>query len=276
MSDNPLTPTRLERLQALFEEALEHPAAERAALLETLEPGDEYLRTEVLALIRAHERGEDEFRSPVSGSALIDAATGEDRWVGTRVGAYRVVRLVGVGGMGAVYEAARDDDQYKKRVAVKFLHRHVGSESALARFRAERQILANLNHPNIAALDDGGVTDDGQPYIIMEYVDGLPITQWCDEKNMSVPDRLSLYLQVCAAVQSAHRSLVVHRDLKPGNILVTGDGRVKLLDFGIARLMTPDGDAAMPLTVSGSRSFTPDYAAPEQVRGLPVDTRADV
>ena len=276
MSDDPLTPTRLEKLQALFEEALEHPPAEREALLETRAPEDEYLRTEVLALIRAHERGADEFRSPVSASALVDAATGEDRWIGKRVGAYRVVRLVGVGGMGAVYEAARDDDQYSKLVAVKFLHRHAGSEPALARFRAERQILANLNHPNIAALVDGGVTADGQPYIIMEYVDGKPITQWCDERQMSIRDRLSLYLQVCAAVQSAHRSLVVHRDLKPGNILVTDEGRVKLLDFGIARLMTPEGEVAMPLTLSGSRSFTPDYAAPEQVRGLPVDTRADV
>ncbi|MEJ7758020.1 MAG: serine/threonine-protein kinase [Gemmatimonadaceae bacterium] len=277
MTDNPLTPTRLEKLQMLFEEALDHPAAERSALLDSRVPDDAELKAEILALVRAHERDDSAFQSPVSASALIDAATGEDRWVGTRVGAYRVVRLIGVGGMGAVYEAARDDDQYKKRVAVKFLHRHAAGAQALARFRAERQILANLNHPNIAALVDGGVTADGQPYIIMEYVDGQPITRWCDEQRLSVRQRLELYLQVCAAVQSAHRSLVVHRDLKPGNILVTGEGRVKLLDFGIARLLATDSDPdQLPPTLSGSRSFTPDYAAPEQMSGLSVDTRADV
>ncbi len=277
MTDNPLTPTRLEKLQALFEETLDQAPEDRVAFLQSHVPDDADLRAEVLALIEAHGRDETEFKSPVSASALMEAATGKDRWAGKRVGAYRVVRLVGVGGMGAVYEAARDDEQFTKRVAVKFLHRHVGSESALDRFRAERQILANLNHPNIAALIDGGVTDDGQPYIIMEYVDGKPVTQWCDEQRLPVDERLALFLQVCAAVQSAHRSLVVHRDLKPANILVTGEGRVKLLDFGIARLMTVEGDPDHRApTLSGSRSFTPEYAAPEQIRGLSVDTRADV
>jgi len=277
MTDNPLTPTRLEKLQTLFEETLELPSHVRTEFLESRVPDDAGLRAEVLALIEVHERSETDFRSPVSASALRDAMTGEDRWTGERVGAYRIVGLVGIGGMGAVYEAARDDEQFTKRVAVKFLHRHVGSESALARFRAERQILANLNHQNIAALIDGGVTDDGQPFIIMEYVEGKPITQWCDEQRLPVKERLELFLQVCAAVQSAHQSLVVHRDLKPANILVTGEGRVKLLDFGIARLMTVEGDPDhRPPTLSGSRSFTPEYAAPEQIRGLVVDTRADV
>ncbi len=278
MADTPpLTPTRVAQLQALFEAVLDYPPAEREALLVDRVPDDAALRAEVFALISAHEREESAFRSPLFPSLLIDAATSADRWVGARVGAYEVVRLVGVGGMGAVYEAARADDQYKKKVAVKFLHRHVDSAPALARFRAERQILANLNHSNIAALVDGGVTTDGQPYFIMEYVDGRPITQWCDEQRLSVRQRLDLFVQVCAAVQSAHQSLVVHRDLKPGNILVTGEGRVKLLDFGIARLLTPEGDTdQLPVTISGNRSFTPDYAAPEQLLGLPVDTRADV
>ena len=275
MTDSPLTPTRLEKLQALFENALDLPAEERSTYLDS-QTDEAALRDEVLALISAHERGGD-FKSPVSASALVDAATGEDRWVGTRVGAYRVISRIGVGGMGVVYEATRDDDQYRKRVAVKFLHRHVGSEPALARFRAERQILASLNHANIAALLDGGVTEDGQPYFIMEYVDGKPITQWCDANHQTVRQRLELFLQVCEAVESAHRSLVVHRDLKPGNILVTDEGRVKLLDFGIARLMSPESESGdLPPTLSGSRSFTPDYAAPEQMRGLRVDTRADV
>ncbi len=276
MANDPLTPTRLEKLQTLFEEALDQPADLRTAFLDT-RTSDATLRGEVLALIRAHERAESDFRSPVSASTLLDAASAEDRWIGKRVGAYRIKALVGVGGMGAVYEAARDDEQYQKRVAIKFLHQHVRSEPALTRFRAERQILASLNHPNIATLVDGGITVDAQPYFVMEYVGGKPITQWCDQGRVTVRGRAELYLQVCAAVESAHRNLVVHRDLKPGNILVTDEGRVKLLDFGIARLMSTDTESGeLPPTLSGTRSFTPDYAAPEQMRGSTVDTRADV
>jgi serine/threonine-protein kinase len=277
MSSEPITPTRLEKLQALFEETLEQPPESRTTFLNSRVPDDNALREEVLALIRAHERDESGFRSPLSPSILVDAATGEDRRMGSRVGAYQVTRVIGVGGMGAVYEAVRADDQFQKRAAVKFLHRNSGSESALTRFRAERQILANLNHPNIAVLLDGGVTDDGQPYIVMEYVDGSPITTWCDDRKLGIDERLELFTQVCAAVQSAHRSLIVHRDLKPGNILVDNEGRVKLLDFGIARFLNPDTDASsMPTTLSGQRSFTPDYASPEQLSGRTVDTRADV
>ncbi len=277
MSSAPITPTRLEKLQTLFEETLELAPETRTAFLDSRIPDDDVLREEVLALIRAHERDDSGFRSPLSPSILVDAVTGEDRRMGTRVGAYKVTRVIGVGGMGAVYEAVRADDQYQKRAAVKFLHRHAGSESALARFRAERQILANLNHPNIAVLLDGGVTEDDQPYIVMEYVDGSAITTWCDERRLGIAERLELFTQVCAAVQSAHRSLIVHRDLKPGNILVDNDGRVKLLDFGIARFLSAETDpAAMPATVSGHRSFTPDYASPEQLSGRTVDTRADL
>jgi serine/threonine-protein kinase len=276
MHDTPMTPTRFERLQTLFEEALEQPAADRAAFLETRAPCDRELQVEVLELIGAHDRAEAGFKSPVSASALVDAVTGEDRWIGKRVGAWQVVRLVGVGGMGAVYEAVRADDQFRKRVAVKFLHQNAGSTLAINRFKVERQILANLNHPNIASLVDGGVTDDGQPFLVMEYIDGQSITRWADERRLSRRDRVALVQQVCAAVQSAHQGLVVHRDLKPGNILVTPEGQVKLLDFGIARLLTPEGDSSQPLTFAGHRSFTPDYAAPEQVRGLPVGTTADI
>ncbi len=277
MPDAPLTSAQLERLQALFEAVLEQPRTEWAAFLEARVPDDAPLRAEVHALLDAHERTETAFRSPVSRSTLIDPSTGEDRWIGLRIGAYEVVRLIGLGGMGTVYEAARADAQYEKRVAIKFLHRHAGSSAALARFRAERQILANLNHPNIAALVDGGVTTDGQPYIVMEYVSGEPVTTWCDAHRLSVPARLEIFLQICAAVEAAHRGLVVHRDLKPGNILVTDDGRVKLLDFGIARLLPVEGGTdTAPLTLAGSRSFTPDYAPPEQVLGHGVDTRADV
>ncbi len=277
MADTPLTPARLEQLQALFELALEHPAGDRAALLEDRLPGDPVLHAEVLALVRAHEREESALRSPLSASLLSDAADREDRRIGTRVGAYQVLRLIGIGGMGAVYEAARADDEYHKRVAIKFLHRVTESTSAARRFRAERQILASLSHAGIAALLDGGVTADGQPYFVMEYIDGEPITAWCDARRLSVRDRLGLFLQVASAVQSAHRALVVHRDLKPGNILVASDGQVKLLDFGIAKLLRREDDPdPLPATRAEQRTFTPEYAAPEQVRGLPVGTAADV
>ena len=273
----PLTPKRLEQLQALFELALARPAPERAALLAAEAPDDPAVQAEVLALVRAHERDDAALKSPVSASTLAEATLGAERRVGTRVGAYQVVRLVGVGGMGAVYEAARADDQYHKRVAIKFLDRPAASAEAIRRFRAERQILATLSHPGIAALLDGGVSDDGQPYFVMEYVDGAPITQWSDERHLPIRERLALFQQVAAAVGSAHQSLVVHRDLKPGNIFVAGDGQVKLLDFGIAKLLRADDYAdQFPATRPEHRSFTPEYAAPEQVRGLAVGTAADV
>jgi len=179
--------------------------------------------------------------------------------------------------MGAVYEGVRADDQFRKRVALKFLRRGLEGDLAIRRFRYERQILANLNHKNIAALLDGGVTPDGQPYIVMEYVDGVPITTYAAERRLPLPARLQLLRQVCAAVQHAHQNLVVHRDLKPGNILVTADGTVKLLDFGIARLLREaEGPDQLPPTQGGAHAFTPDYASPEQVRGLPVATPSDL
>lgn len=179
--------------------------------------------------------------------------------------------------MGAVYEGVRADDQYRKRVALKFLRRGVEGELAIRRFRYERQILANLNHRNIAALVDGGVTDDGYPYFVMEYVDGAPITTHASRHSLTLRDRIGLLRQVCGAVQHAHQNLVVHRDLKPGNILVTSDGTVKLLDFGIARLLREsEGADQLPPTQGGAHAFTPDYASPQQVRGLPVGTPSDV
>jgi tetratricopeptide (TPR) repeat protein/predicted Ser/Thr protein kinase len=272
MADAPLTPTRLERLQLLFEQALELPEGDRPRFLEQQAPADPALQAEVLALIRSHHRTDISFEQ---GAAYL-APLLDDPWIGTRLGPWAVTRRIGAGGMGAVYEAVRADDQYRKQVAIKFLHRSAENAPAIARFRAERQILANLGHPNIAALIDGGVTEQGQPYLVMEYIDGQSLTTWCDERRLTVRERLELFLQVCAAVESAHRGLVVHRDLKPGNILVTDDGRVKLLDFGIARLLTPDEDPDQPRTIAGHRSFTPEYASPEQVRGLPVATTADV
>ena len=199
-------------------------------------------------------------------------------WVGRRVGTYRIQKLVGRGGMGAVFLASRDDEQFRKHVALKVLRFEADEPVALARFRNERQILAALDHPNIAALYDGGSTEDGQPYIVMEYVDGQPLHTYCNSRGLSIPERLRLFRQICDAVQYAHQKLIVHRDLKPGNILVTRDGIPKLLDFGIAKLLLgPEllGDAAVH-TRTGVLVMTPDYAAPEQIRGEPISTATDV
>ena len=268
MDDAQSTPEYFERLQELFEKALERPPEERDDFIRSAAPDDEKLRSEVNALLAAHYSDDGRLSGPVVTN---------DEWIGKKVGSYEIIRLIGVGGMGAVYEGRRADDQFNKRVAIKFLHQQALSAEAVRRFKAERQILASLDHPGIAALVDGGVTDDGQPYFMMEYVDGQTLTQWCDEKRLSIRERLPLFQQVAAAVQSAHQSLVVHRDLKPGNILVTTDGRVKLLDFGIARLIPPEAETGgEPSTLSLIRSFTPDYAAPEQVRGEKAGTGVDI
>lgn len=276
MPETPLTPERFAQIQAHFEKALELRPEGRSAYLDALARDDAAMAGQVQALLAAHDRTGSALESPMADAVVRAAAGTDDRWAGARVGVYQIVRRIGMGGMGTVYEAVRADDQYQMRVAVKFLRHHTAGEAALARFRSERQILAHLSHPNIAGLLDGGVTPDGQPYFVMEFVEGQSITRWCDERRLSVTARLRLFLQVCAAVEYAHQSLVVHRDLKPGNILVTGDGTVKLLDFGIAKLLRTDTDpAADPVTQVGARVFTPEFASPEQVRSLPVGTRSD-
>ena len=196
---------------------------------------------------------------------------------GRSIGSYRIISAIGHGGMGAVYLAVRDDDEFKKRVAIKLLRRGMATDDLVRRFRNERQILASIDHPNIAKLLDGGTTDEGLPYFLMEYVEGEPIDRYCDGHGLSVGERLELFRAVCAAVHFAHQNLVVHRDLKPGNILVTADGVVKLLDFGIAKLLRPelyaDGAGATQLE---ERLLTPEYASPEQARGDVITTASDV
>ncbi|MEP7380823.1 MAG: serine/threonine-protein kinase [Gemmatimonadota bacterium] len=276
--DPALTPTRLARIRDLFDAALELTASDRAEYLQRTCASDPTLRREVESLLSALERGSGTWDRPL-GSVLADAVAAGDHaaGVGTRIGPYALTRLLGVGGMGAVYEGVRDDDQFQKRVALKFLRRGHEGDLAIRRFRYERQILANLNHRNIAALLDGGVTPEGQPYIVMEFVDGRPITAYAAAHHLGLRARLQLLRQVCAAVQHAHQHLVVHRDLKPGNILVAADGTVKLLDFGIARLLREgEGAAQLPATQGGLHAFTPDYASPEQVRGLPIATSSDL
>jgi serine/threonine-protein kinase len=208
---------------------------------------------------------------------LADELTGPPPLEGRRIGPYRLVREIGRGGHGTVYLATRDDAQFRKDVAIKLIRPGMDTADIVRRFRRERQILATLDHPHIAKLHDGGTTEDGLPYFVMEHVAGQPIDRFCDERSLPVSSRLELFRKVCAAAHFAHQNLVVHRDLKPANILVTADGEPKLLDFGIAKLLKPELYAAtLDVTQVDSRAMTPDYASPEQVTGAPITTASDV
>jgi len=194
-----------------------------------------------------------------------------------QIGPYKLVRALGHGGMGSVYLAERADEAFRQSVAIKVVRRGMEFEEVLRRFRNERQILANLNHPNIARLLDGGATEDGAPYFVMEYIEGEPIDEYCSSRNLPIAERLKLFLDVCAAVHYAHQNLIIHRDLKPNNIIVTNDGAPKLLDFGIAKILNPAVfDFTVAQTATWARPMTPSYASPEQVRGLPLTTASDV
>ncbi len=195
---------------------------------------------------------------------------------GNRIGPYKIRREIGRGGMGAVYLAERDDEHYRQQVAIKLIKPGLGGDGIRRRFRNEMQILADLNHANIARLFDAGETADGQPYLVMEYVEGSPINSYCEEKQLSTEQRLDLFCTVCAAVQYAHQHLVIHRDIKPGNILVTSDGVPKLVDFGIAKLLHQTASLASDLTATAMPFMTPHYASPEQLRGESVTTATDV
>ncbi|MDP9178706.1 MAG: serine/threonine-protein kinase, partial [Gemmatimonadota bacterium] len=279
----------VERWREVFDtadSALELEPAERQAFLDQCLENHPSIGAEVKALIEAAaaastlETPAAEFAAPfLQGVASIDEPDGDgDRSDAVSMfGPYRVRREIGSGGMGAVYLAERSDDQYRKEVALKVLPRWSGGDRRrLQRFLEERQILATLDHPGIARLLDGGVTVDGQPWFAMEYIDGRPIDKYCDDLRLSVEERLKLFCDVCSAVQYAHRNLVVHRDLKPSNILVSADGRVALLDFGIAKLLAEDPTTANAAKTVGDRLMTPLYASPEQIRGEPASTSADV
>lgn len=266
---------RWNKVQALFEAALERQPAERETFLKDACADDLDLFREVAALLEADAKPHS-LLDGFAGDAidLPEALSLE----GELIGAYRLVRQIGAGGMGNVYLAERADGQFEQKVALKLIKLGLGSEEILQRFHSERQILARLQHPNIARLLDGGLSADGRPFFTMEFVAGKPIDQYCDQHQLTVDQRLELFRTVCAAVQYAHRNLVVHRDLKPSNIGVTEDGAVKLLDFGIAKLLGAGDDAAglTSLTKIGQRVMTPEYASPEQVRGEPITTASDV
>ncbi len=264
---------RWQRLTDIFDAAVPLGGDQRRAFLASACAGDPDLRAEIERLLSAHDRAGSFIAAPaISGDALAEI---EDAWAGKLIGPYRVVREIGRGGMGAVYLAERADGQYEQRIALKLIKRGMDTEQVLTRFRAERQILASLDHPNVARLLDGGTTADGLPYFVMEHIEGRPIDEYADVHRLSVSARLELFLQVCAAVSYAHQHLVVHRDIKPLNILVTADGVPKLLDFGIAKVLHEGADEATS-TVTGFRLLTPEYASPEQVEGRHATTASDV
>lgn len=277
-----------EQLEAIFQQALDLPDDERASFLARACAGDEEMRRHVDELITAYKRAGDFIESPalpgydpalMAETVLLREGeqTFTETIVGRRVGAYEIEREIGRGGMGAVYLARRADEAFEKRVAIKLIKRGMDTDFILRRFRNERQILANLDHPSIARLLDGGTTEDGLPYFVMEYIEGEPIDTYCDNNHLSIRDRLRLFQKVCAAVDYAHRNFVLHRDVKPGNILVTAEGQPRLLDFGIAKLTNPDSaQETIDETVTAMRLMTPEYASPEQVLGEPLSQASDI
>ena len=272
-----MKPERWEHVKSLFELALERQPDERASWVDEHCAGDDELGREVKSLLAAHD--DDFLEGP-----LVFPEGFEERLPpadavnpGTRIGAYEIVSELGRGGMGAVYLAARADREFEKRVAIKLIRRDRLTELAVRRFRNERQILAALEHPHIARLIDGGTTPEGLPYFVMEYVEGKPLLQYCEEHSAPVRQRLELFLKICGAVHYAHRRMIIHRDLKPGNVLVNQAGAPRLLDFGIAKLLDPEtGERGEESTVTGVRAMTPAYASPEQLRGKPATVRSDV
>lgn len=286
-----MTSSRWRHVRDLFDAALKTDAGKREAFLDEACSDDPQLRADLRSLLEAHQGSGpiDDlaagFMDPLLSQLREGTQVADGPGPGERVGRFRLVERVASGGMGAVYLAERDDEQLQQRVALKLVRTGLHSDDLQRRFLTERQILAQLDHPNIARLVDGGVSDAGQPYLAMEYVEGVPIDRFCDDNRMAVDQRLRLFLEVCDAVQFAHQNLVVHRDLKPSNILVTADGSVKLLDFGIAKLLEGNGEAGVSDTSAGPsgvdetrtgvRWMTPEYASPEQVRGAAVTTATD-
>lgn len=267
-----MQPDNLQKLEDLFFRALSVPVGERQAWIEQATTGDDDLAAELEAMLGAHAAASAD--ADTGAEASSHREPGPDR-TGERLGAYRLLARIGAGGMGEVYHGERVDGGYEQDVAVKLVRSHLMDDEVLSRFRVERQILARLDHPNIATLLDGGVASDGRPYLVMPYVDGSPITRFAEGRGLDVEARLRLFATVCRAVHYAHTNLVVHRDLKPSNILVTGDGQVRLLDFGIAKLLDP-GDSELTLPVTEDLLLlTPEHAAPEQILGEAVTTATD-
>lgn len=271
-----LSKEQWQHIEAAFDEAVELDEAQRAPIIAGFAERHPNLVARLEQLLDADQQDID-LQAPVAASAKSLTNEQKDPWLGQQVGAWTIVTRIAAGGMGAVFLAERNDDQYRQRAAIKIMTAQLLADDALARFRAERQILASLNHRYIAKLLDGGSTESRLPYLVMEYVEGLPIDQHCDTYTLDLKTRLRLFVRVCEAVDYAHRNLVVHRDLKPSNILVRENGEPRLLDFGIAKLI--DGaqtDSTMIVTHQGMRIMTPEYASPEQVLGAPITIATDI
>lgn len=263
---------RWSRVRELLEAALERDASERAGFLQQACGSDQQLRAEIEGLLRGLDESSSLLKSPVP----VTQGANQDPLLGSTIGAWKLLRRIGDGGTASVYAAARADRQFRKVAAIKVIKSGMDVEEILRRFRNERQILAGLEHPNITRLLDGGSTETGLPYLVMEYVDGLTITEYCATHRLSVTERLELFRTVSSALAYAHQNLIVHRDLKPANILVTPNGVPKVLDFGIAKLLRPEGSTdSVAFTRTQMRMMTPEYASPEQVRGDPITTASD-
>jgi serine/threonine protein kinase len=274
-----MTPERWQQLKELLAPALDLEVSQRSAYLERVCLGDPSLRSALERLLAAEDNAGTAFLSgpPSFGDPEEDSDSSSKPLIGLRVGSYKIVEEIGSGGMGEVYRASRADDQYSKQVAIKLVRAGLDSKAVLQRFKNERQILAGLDHPNIARLLDGGETEDGLPYFVMELIEGMPIDRYCDERKLTITDRLELFRQVCSAVQYAHQHLTIHRDIKPGNTLVTPDGVPKLLDFGIARMLDlTAGEGQLQPTLTIFRALTPGYASPEQMAGAAITTASDL
>jgi serine/threonine-protein kinase len=266
---------RQERIEELFDELADADAQTRRRVLDAARIDKPGVAHEVEALLASHDVAVAFIETPAFEAAASLLEQADNAPVsGARIGRYRIIHEIGRGGMGEVFLAERDDDSFLQRVAVKVMKRGLDTEYLIKRFQNERQTLANLHHPNITHIIDGGATDDGRPFIVMEHVDGLPIDRYCDSQDLSIRDRITLFCKVCDAVHAAHMNLIVHRDLKPSNILVNESGEPKLLDFGVAKaLNTEESDERTSL---GSRMLTPGFASPEQLRGMRVTTASDV
>lgn len=277
-----MTPERWQKVEEIFQAAVELLPEERARYIAQVCANDTTLKRDVESLLSQHDSAGELLDQPFYGNTELNVFESfieeEDPLLGRRLGSYRIEREIGRGGMGAVYEASRADNEFNKRAAIKLVKRGMDTDFILRRFRKERQILAALDHPHIAGLLDGGTTDDGLPYFVMEFIEGQPLYSYCDAHQLNITERLKLFRSICDAVHYAHQKQVVHRDIKPSNVLVTSQGVPKLLDFGIAKLLNPQlaGDITHDPTATAMRLMTPEYASPEQVQGAPTTPSTDV
>jgi eukaryotic-like serine/threonine-protein kinase len=270
-----MSPDRWKKIEAIFTAALSFEADEREAFIQRACGDDFEMRRQVIDML-AHDENPESFPGTSVFGLLEDSSeySSADTNISRQIGVYRLVKELGRGGMGAVYLAERADHEFRHQVAIKLIKRGMDTDLVLKRFRRERQMLADLNYPNIARLLDGGTTEDGLPYFVMEYIEGQSILEYCNERRLTLKERLRLFLQACSAVRFAHQKTIVHRDIKPGNILVSNDGTVKLLDFGIAKIL--GGDETTEMTHPALQPLTPKYASPEHLQGFPVTPVSDI